>query len=379
MGASAKKDFFISYNQADSDIAQWIAWILEDNDYSVVIEAWDFRAGGNFVVEMDRGLVQCERMIVVMSPHYLSANYTVPEWAEKFANDPQGIRRAVIPVVVEPCEPSGLLQQLIRIEIVGLDRDAAKKELLAQLAPGRAKPATEPPFPERITRHRTPPKRAVSETTLEWRSIDDSLETRWRRTDRRVGYDTPTLELHTLCINPAALESRQLRVLPESLAAVARLGGLFEQSEGLQTTATEDCAGVQSIERQGGKGITVYRDREIVSWTPLPKAFMGAVFDESDVTSRLAAMLGLHIKTGLIECDQIAIGVSVEPLSTLIVGAVAEVVQRNSAQFVFVMTPDASARIEPIDAVSLEALTMHTDEVAEELTAKLALRIGSLR
>jgi hypothetical protein len=379
MGAIAKRDFFISYNQADADIAQWIAWTLEDNDYTVVIEAWDFRAGGNFVVEMDKGLVQCERMIVVMSPHYLSANYTVSEWAEKFSNDPQGIRRAVVPVVVEPCEPSGLLQQLIRIEIFGLERDAAKKELLAKLAPGRAKPATEPPFPERIARHETPRKSTAGPAALEWLPIQSPPTPRWRGASERVGYDSPTLELHTLCIDAAALESRRLRALPDSLASVARLAGLFEHSEGLQTIASEGSAGIRSIERQGEKGVIVYRDREIASWAPLPKAFMGSVFDESDVASRLAAMIGLHIKTGLMECDQIAIGVSVEPVSTLMVGTAADLMHRNSAQFLFMMNADSSARIEPVGAVSLAALTSHTDGVADELTARLALRIGSLR
>ena len=32
----------------------WIAWQLEDANYSVVLQAWDFRPGGNFVFDMQK-------------------------------------------------------------------------------------------------------------------------------------------------------------------------------------------------------------------------------------------------------------------------------------------------------------------------------------
>lgn len=48
------KDFFISYNKADRTWAEWIAWQLEEARYSVVVQAWDFRPGSNFVLEMQR-------------------------------------------------------------------------------------------------------------------------------------------------------------------------------------------------------------------------------------------------------------------------------------------------------------------------------------
>jgi hypothetical protein len=46
------KHFFISYNKADKQWAEWIAWILEEAGYSVVIQAWDFRPGENFALRM---------------------------------------------------------------------------------------------------------------------------------------------------------------------------------------------------------------------------------------------------------------------------------------------------------------------------------------
>src|SRR4051812_38492869 len=50
--AEDKRDFFVSFNQADRAWATWIAWVLEEAGYSVFFQDWDFR--GNFVLYSDR-------------------------------------------------------------------------------------------------------------------------------------------------------------------------------------------------------------------------------------------------------------------------------------------------------------------------------------
>jgi TIR domain len=50
------KDFFISYNKADRGLAEWIAWQLEAEGYKRVLQAWDFRPGGNFVLQMQEAV-----------------------------------------------------------------------------------------------------------------------------------------------------------------------------------------------------------------------------------------------------------------------------------------------------------------------------------
>jgi hypothetical protein len=36
------RDFFISYTAADQAWAEWIAWQLEAEGYTTVLQAWDF-------------------------------------------------------------------------------------------------------------------------------------------------------------------------------------------------------------------------------------------------------------------------------------------------------------------------------------------------
>jgi hypothetical protein len=96
-----KKDFFVSYNKADKDKAEWIAWVLESAGYSTTIQAWDFLAGVSFPVAMQKASVECERTIAVLSQAYLDALFTQPEWAGAFNQDPTGEKGTLIPIRVE--------------------------------------------------------------------------------------------------------------------------------------------------------------------------------------------------------------------------------------------------------------------------------------
>jgi len=151
------KDFFISYNKADRTWAEWIAWELEEAGYSVVIQAWDFRPGSNFVLEMNEGLKEAERVVAVLSPDYLASRFTAPEWAVAFAKDSTGEDRKLVPVRVREADLSGLLGQIVYIDFVGVHDEAATRELLLDgVREGRGKPKKKPAFPGA-------PQRAVTE------------------------------------------------------------------------------------------------------------------------------------------------------------------------------------------------------------------------
>ncbi len=141
------KDFFISYNRADRTWAEWIAWNLEEAGYTVTVQAWDFRPGGNFVLDMQSAAADCERTIAVLSPDYLASSFTAPEWAAAFSQDPTGEKGILLPVRVRECEPKGLLHQIVYIDLFKIAEAAAKRELLNGLKRGRARPDEKPDFP----------------------------------------------------------------------------------------------------------------------------------------------------------------------------------------------------------------------------------------
>jgi hypothetical protein len=127
-------DFFISYNKADKASAIAIrAWLIAAG-YTVTAEISDFGVGSNFVLEMDRALKECKRVIMLLSPEYLSATYTHAEWAAAFARDPIGKDRILLPVMVKPCSPEGLLGQIAFISLVDLSLEEMEAELLSSIA-----------------------------------------------------------------------------------------------------------------------------------------------------------------------------------------------------------------------------------------------------
>jgi TIR domain len=142
----SSKDFFISYNKADRQWAEWIGWTLEEAGYTVIIQAWDFRPGGNFVLEMQKAVVGTQKTIAVLSEDYLNAEFTQPEWAAAFARDSEGLERTLIPIRIKTCKPQGLLKPIVYVDLIGLSEEDARQATLDAMKE-RAKPPIKPKFP----------------------------------------------------------------------------------------------------------------------------------------------------------------------------------------------------------------------------------------
>jgi len=145
-----RRDFFVSYTGADLPWARWIAWELAAAGYTTVFQEWDFQAGANFVLEMHRAAHQTHRTVAILSQRYLHALFTQPEWAAAIVRDPTAVERRLVPVRIEDCQPGGMLQGIIYIDLVGLDEPAARQRLregMAGTLHGRSTPTTAPAWP----------------------------------------------------------------------------------------------------------------------------------------------------------------------------------------------------------------------------------------
>lgn len=145
-----RRDFFVSYTAADRAWAEWIAQTLEAAGYSVVIQAWDFLSGGNFVLDMDEALRQSERTIAVLSTAYFESSFAQAEWAATFATDPASDMGRLIPVRIEDFAPGGLFNSITYVDMVGLEEDEAKGKLVSEIEArigGRREPASTVTFP----------------------------------------------------------------------------------------------------------------------------------------------------------------------------------------------------------------------------------------
>ncbi|KAA6466187.1 MULTISPECIES: toll/interleukin-1 receptor domain-containing protein [Bacillus cereus group] len=150
--AQKEYDFFISYNHKDENYAKWIAWVLEEANYSTLIQAWDFKAGSNFILEMENGAKNSKHTLALLSNNYLQSIYTQPEWAAAFVQDPTGQIQKLIPVRIEDIKLTGLLQPIVYIDLVEKEEDEVRKLILEGVQTGRRKPKTPPVFPGIISR-----------------------------------------------------------------------------------------------------------------------------------------------------------------------------------------------------------------------------------
>lgn len=144
--AKRMKDFFISYNKADEQWAVWVAWILEDVGYEVIIRAWDFPAGSNFVLDMNSALEETKKTIIILSNNYVKGAFTHPEWSSTMVRDPTGELSAIVPFKVGECQVPALLRAITYVDLMGLSAEDAKSAVVGAFG-GRAKPRFPPPFP----------------------------------------------------------------------------------------------------------------------------------------------------------------------------------------------------------------------------------------
>jgi hypothetical protein len=124
-------DFFISYTHKDVGWARWIAWELQQANYTCIIQDRDFKPGQNFMALMRRGLASTRHMIAVLSPDYLESQYASAELDAALAEDPTGVLARLVPVRIRNCQLDPILRGRIYIDLVNQARNSARARLVA--------------------------------------------------------------------------------------------------------------------------------------------------------------------------------------------------------------------------------------------------------
>ena len=70
--------------------AEWVGWLLEKAGARVILQAWDFVPGSNFVLEMQRAAASAGRTIAILSPDYLKSRFAAPEWRRRLRKTRRG-------------------------------------------------------------------------------------------------------------------------------------------------------------------------------------------------------------------------------------------------------------------------------------------------
>ncbi len=125
-----KKDYFVSYNKNNKDWAKWIAGTLEENGYTVYLQAWDIVPGDDFISQMNVFLQCSKNCIAVLSRSYWKSEYCKKEFQTAFNAHLNEKIAKLIPVRVEDVSPSVLYNTIVYIDLFNLDEKQATTTLL---------------------------------------------------------------------------------------------------------------------------------------------------------------------------------------------------------------------------------------------------------
>lgn len=137
----SRKDFFISHHKIDIEWAEWIARQLDKEDYAIMLPSWDILPGTDSVAEREKAIDAYERTMGVLSPDYLQDAETRREYTTAFN------KQKFLPVRVRECKPTGFLETIVPIDLVGLIERKARAALLSGVKHGRVIPTKPPLFP----------------------------------------------------------------------------------------------------------------------------------------------------------------------------------------------------------------------------------------
>jgi formylglycine-generating enzyme required for sulfatase activity len=147
-----KRDFFVSFNQADREWATWIAWVLEEAGYSVFFQDWGFK--GSFIEQMHQASLRTGRTLVVLSDNYLRSEYARSEAWAALARDPVGREDRAVTVKIGPIGDLGFFSHFAYLDLTNSTEADAERLLLERARKSldptyRPKPSTRPHFPGR--------------------------------------------------------------------------------------------------------------------------------------------------------------------------------------------------------------------------------------
>jgi len=139
-------DVFISYSHEDS------AWVrdtlmpcLEGEGLRVCIDFRDFEVGAPSLVNMENAVERSRKTLLVLTPNWVSSEWTEFEALLIQTRDPAGRGRRILPLMVQPCELPPRLEVFTYLDLT----DPAQFDFQMRRLVAAIRSAPQPPAPAR--------------------------------------------------------------------------------------------------------------------------------------------------------------------------------------------------------------------------------------
>ena len=125
-------DIFISYSHHDSEwVRNWLLPRLEKAGLRVYIDFRDFEIGVPSLVNMERAAMERSRKtLLVLTPNWVKGEWTNFEALLVQTDDPIGLRRRILPLMLEQCEPPRRIAMLTYADFTSPERWESQLQLI---------------------------------------------------------------------------------------------------------------------------------------------------------------------------------------------------------------------------------------------------------
>jgi len=105
-----KRDVFISYAGCDGEFAHRLASDLEARGIRVWFAEWDIDYGDDIVQEIENGLDETTKFLIVLSPEAVDRKWVRQELSTAFHKALSGAETVIIPIMLKRCTPPAFVR-----------------------------------------------------------------------------------------------------------------------------------------------------------------------------------------------------------------------------------------------------------------------------
>jgi hypothetical protein len=118
-------DVFVSYSSTDEDwVVNTLLSFLEKAGLKVCIHFRDFPVGRPAIINMQDAAENSRHTILVMTPDWVSREWTLYKGILTRTNDPAGLQHRTIPLMLRKCDVPKFISMLTWIDFTRRDREA---------------------------------------------------------------------------------------------------------------------------------------------------------------------------------------------------------------------------------------------------------------
>ena len=110
---------FLSYSHKDEDFVKKLYRRLTRDGVTCFFDKESIAWGTNWVIALEKGIDVCEVIILVLSPDFCQSEWARLERTSSIADDPEGVKRKLRPLLLEPCDDTlpRFLKQIQKIDV----------------------------------------------------------------------------------------------------------------------------------------------------------------------------------------------------------------------------------------------------------------------